>query len=83
MGLASVGKPLSPLDPEKQKEGALSRTVAIALEERFQLLPPGRERARNTGLSVVFLPPPSPLPWLPLAEPSTQQGSASPDIETG
>ena len=25
---ASVGKPLSPLDPEKQKEGALTRTVA-------------------------------------------------------
>ena len=36
------------------------QNLAIALEERFQPLPPGKERARSTGLSVVFLPPPVP-----------------------
>ena len=42
-----------------------------------------KERARNTGLSVSFLLPPRLLPWLPQAEPSTQQGSASLDVESG
>ena len=58
MGLASVGKPLPPLDPEQQKEGALIRTAAIALEERLQPPPPGR---REPGIQASV----SPFSYLP------------------